>query len=42
MNIIEYVSTKQLPSKTIDGCDEWVDFSKVANDIDSGIYDIYR
>lgn len=42
MNIIEFVSTKQLPSKTIDGCDEWVDFSQVTNDIDSGIYDIHR
>jgi hypothetical protein len=31
-----------LPSKAIDGCDSWVDFSKVANDIDSGIYDTYR
>lgn len=42
MNIVEFTSTKELPSKTIDGCDSWIDFSKVANDIDSGIYDIYR
>jgi hypothetical protein len=41
-NIIEFISTQQLPSKAIDGCDSWVDFSKVANDIDSGIYDTYR
>jgi hypothetical protein len=41
MNIVEFVSSKELPSKAIDGCDSWVDFSKVANDIDSGIYDSY-
>jgi len=41
LNITEFVSTQELPSKTIDGCDSWIDFSKVANDIDSGIYDSY-
>jgi hypothetical protein len=38
-SIVEFVSSQQLPSKTIDGCDSWVDFAHVANDIDSGIYD---
>ena len=37
--IVEYISTQQLPSKTIDGCDSWADFSIVASNIDSGIYD---
>jgi len=40
--LITYTIDKELPSKTIDGCDNWIDFTKVANDIDSGLYDYSR
>jgi len=39
--VIAYTVDRELPSKTIDGCDNWIDFTKVANDIDSGLYDYY-
>ena len=38
-SLIDYVSERNLPSVKIDGCDDWLDFTKVASDIDSGIYD---
>lgn len=40
-SLFTFVETRELPSAQINGCDDWLDFTKVANDIDSGVYDYY-
>jgi hypothetical protein len=41
-SLINFVETRELPSAKFSGCDDWIDFTKVSSDIDSGVYEYYN